>query len=391
MKKVWFLVIFLFLFIPQRVEAKEEVRLYLFYSSTCPHCASEEVLLDDLEDKYDNLTVYKYEVGSGSSVDLLQKVLKALDYSTNSVPFTVIGSEYFSGYNDNVGYKIEDAIKYYSGFSHKDVVGEIIGIVPEFVGEESPNQELSDNVSIPILGEVNPKDISLPLVAVILGLIDGFNPCAMWVLVFLITVLIGLNDRKKMWILGITFLVSSAIVYLFFMLAWLNVAIKMEQVRWLQLVIAVIALTAGTININSYFKTADGCNVVDSKKRVRVINQIKKFTSQKSFLLAILGIIGLAFTVNLIELACSAGLPLLFTQILAINNLSKLMYAVNIFIYIFFFLLDDLVVFIIAMITLKVTGISTKYTKYSHLIGGIIMILIAALMLFKPEWLMFNF
>ena len=95
--------------------------------------------------------------------------------------------------------------------------------------------------------------------------------------------------------------------------------------------------------------------------------------------------------VNLIELACSAGLPLLFTQILAINDLSNFMYGLNILIYILFFLFDDLIIFTIAMITFKVTGISTKYTKYSHLIGGIIMLIIAALMLLKPEWLMFNF
>jgi len=116
-----------------------------------------------------------------------------------------------------------------------------------------------------------------------------------------------------------------------------------------------------------------------------------QYASEKYFFLAILGIMGLAFMVNLIELACSAGLPLLFTQILAINNLSTFMYGLNIFIYILFFLFDDLIIFTIAMITFKVTGISTKYTKYSHLIGGIIMLLIAILMIFKPDWLMFNF
>ena len=151
-------------------------------------------------------------------------------------------------------------------------------------------------------------------------------------------------------------------------------------------------MVAGIVNLNSYFKANEsGCNVVDSKKRKRIIDYIKKFTSEKYFFLAILGIMGLAFMVNLIELACSAGLPLLFTQILAINNLSTFMYGINIFIYILFFLFDDLIIFTIAMITFKVTGISTKYTKYSHLIGGIIMLLIAVLMIFKPDWLMFNF
>lgn len=392
MKKILISLALLILIIPFKISAKEQVRLYLFYSDTCPHCASEELLLEDLQKKYDNLVVYKYEVSNNESSELMNKALKALDYSTNRVPFTVIGSKHFSGYNVNVGYQIEDMIKYYSGFSHKDVVGEILGIVPTFVGEEKPNQALSGNVKIPILGEINPKSISIPLVAVVLGLIDGFNPCAMWVLIFLITILIGMNDRKKMWILGIIFLLTSAIVYLLFMVAWLNIALKMNQIRWLQLIIATIALTAGTININNYFKAQDdGCSVVEAKKRRKIFEKIKKFAGQKSFIVAILGIMGLAFTVNLIELACSAGLPLLFTQILAINNLSKLMYAINILIYIFFFLLDDLIVFIVAMITLKVTGISTKYTKYSHLIGGLIMLIIAILMIFKPEWLMFNF
>ena len=201
-----------------------------------------------------------------------------------------------------------------------------------------------------------------------------------------------MNDRKKMWILGSTFLITSAVVYLLFMVAWLNITLKMRDIAILRMIIAFIALIAGAINLNSYFKANEsGCTVVESNKRKKIINYIKKFTSEKYFFLALIGIMGLAFIVNLIELACSAGLPLLFTQILAINDLSKFMYALNIGIYIFFFLIDDLIIFIIAMITFKVTGISTKYTKYSHLIGGIIMLLISILMIFKPEWLMFNF
>ena len=54
-------------------------------------------------------------------------------------------------------------------------------------------------------------------------------------------------------------------------------------------------------------------------------------------------------------------------------------------------MLDDIIVFMIAVITLKVTGISNKYQKYSHLIGGILMLIIGILMIVKPEWLMFNF
>ena len=206
--------------------------------------------------------------------------------------------------------------------------------------------------------------------------------------------LLGTKDRKKMWILGLTFLFTSAFIYLLFMVAWLNVAIKMNTVIWLRITIAIIAIIAAFINLKSFYKGLKkdtGCEVVDSKKRKNIIEKIKKFTLEKSLILGLLGVMTLAVSVNFIELACSAGLPLLFTQILALNNLSKLSYMIYILIYIFFFLIDDIIVFVIAMFTLKITGISNKYSKYSHLIGGIIMLLIGLLMIIKPEWLMLNF
>ena len=127
------------------------------------------------------------------------------------------------------------------------------------------------------------------------------------------------------------------------------------------------------------------------EKRKKTLSQIKRITSESRFLLAILGVMLLAISVNIVELACSAGLPLVFTQVLALNNLTAFEYGTYIFFYILFFLIDDLFVFFIAMVTMKVTGISNKYAKYSHLIGGIIMVLIGILLFFKPEWLMLNF
>ena len=118
---------------------------------------------------------------------------------------------------------------------------------------------------------------------------------------------------------------------------------------------------------------------------------VMKFTHEKSLLLASLGVIALAVSVNVVELACSAGLPVLFTNILALNEVSTEMSSLYILIYIFFFMLDDLIVFNVAMFTLKVTGVTTKYTKYTHLIGGLIMLIIGILLILKPEWIMFNF
>ena len=178
------------------------------------------------------------------------------------------------------------------------------------------------------------------------------------------------------------------------MVAWLQIAVTALQQVLLRTLIAIVAIVGGAINLRSYLKQKNnpsGCTVVNDNKRQKMFAKIKKFTHEKSFILAIFGVITLAVSVNLVELACSAGLPLLFTSVLAMNDLNTLEYGFNIFLYILFFLLDDIIVFVIAMKTLEVTGISTKYSKYSHLIGGLIMLLIGLLLIVKPEWIMFNF
>ena len=254
------------------------------------------------------------------------------------------------------------------------------------------NSNSESKLDIPLIGTVSLKDKSIPVIAILIGLVDGFNPCAMWILIFLITMLFDYPSRKKMWILGCTFLFTSAFIYFLFMISFLNVAMFINSITILKLLIAFFALIFGGFNIYRYFKTKDvGCDVVDKNKRRKIINRIKNILSSKSFAFAIGGIILLAISVNLIELLCSLGLPVMFTEILAYNNITGVKNILYIILYIIFFLIDDLVVFFVAMKTLKITAISNKYSKYSHLIGGLIMIAIGLLMIFKPEWLMFNF
>lgn len=397
------LLCFGFLFAPP-VLAEEKVDLYLFYGQGCPHCAKEEEFLKELEDKYSNLQVHLYETwNSTENNQLLTRVKNALGIQNSYVPFTVINGFSYTGYSENVAYQIEKRIQNYD-FQREDIVKKVLANPSaydtvqkkeEIINSKSDKQvkkEEDTNIVLPFLGKVNAKKASLPVMATIIGLVDGFNPCAMWILLFLISMLIGMKNRKRMWVLGLTFLVSSALCYLFFMLSWLNVAKMVSSVTVVRNIIAVVALIAGTINLIRYFKKEeDACDVVDDKKRKKIFQKIKKFTNEKHLIPALLGIILLAFSVNLVELACSAGLPVLFTQILAMNELSAFEYGFYIFMYIFFFLIDDIVVFTIAMFSLKVTGFSTKYSKYSHLIGGIIMLLIGILLIFKPEILMFNF
>ncbi len=396
--KIVLILVLTFIFVPFKVNADEKViNIHLFYGEGCPHCAKEEAFLEEYLEGRTDIKLYKYEVWyDKDNQDLLKKVQEKLNDDRSGVPYTVIGDKILYGYLEGT---TDKSIKKYvkknlKSDNYRDYVGEITGIVKE----QTTNNEListDEEVEVPILGSVNAKNVSLPLLSVVLGFVDGFNPCAMWILIFLITMLFNMKNKKKMWILGLTFILTSGIVYLLFMLTWLNLATFISKVQFIRLAVAAVAIITGIINLskfaNSINKKDEGCDVVDKKERKNIMNKIISITKEKKFILAIFGIIALAASVNIIELMCSIGLPLLFTQILAMNDLNTFEYMLYMFIYILFFLIDDIIVFVVSMITLKVTGLSTKYTKYSHLVGGIIMIIIGLLLIIKPEILMFNF
>lgn len=373
MKKILFTLLMLFSCV-NFVNA-EEVTMYFFYGETCPHCEKEHEFLDELEKEYENLTILRYEVWyNEENQELMKEKADEVGLTTQKVPLTIVGDNYIVGYTTSYNSKIEKMVT---------------DAMKTEQNECTPNENV---IELPLLGEVNVKKISIGLVSAIIGLVDGFNPCAMWILLFLISMLIGMKDRKRMWIIGLTFLFTSALIYLLIMMSWLNLVVNIGLSLWIRYIIATIAVIGAIFNISKYFKSKDsGCDVVKESKRTKVFDKIRKFTHEKSLFLALIGVITLAISVNFIELMCSAGLPLVYTEILAINDISGLKALGYTLIYILFFLFDDLIIFFIAMITLKISAISTKYTKYSHLVGGIIMLIIGLLLIFKPEWIMFNF
>ena len=243
-----------------------------------------------------------------------------------------------------------------------------------------------------MLGKINARNASITLVAIVLGLIDGFNPCAMWILLLLINMSLATNNRKKMIWVGVIFLLTSGSIYFISMLG-MGVIIDLAMVSIIRDVIAGVAIILGIFNLRTYIKTRKetGCHVVEKNKRKNIINKINKILASKSFFLGLLGTVFLAISVNLIELACSLGFPTVFLEILSINGIVKFKKIVYLLVYILFYLIDDFVVFLIAVFTLKSKGISTKYNKLVNLIGGILMILMGILLIFKPEWIMLNF
>lgn len=392
MKKFSYALVLMLMLIPNIVFGKK-LDIYLFYGDGCPHCAAEERFLNAYIKKNNNIKLHKYEVWySNDNVSKLEEVSKITGEEAGSIPYLIIGDKAVVGYSSSINSKIENRINECLKEGCSDNVGVYLGVTDD-AGKDNTNSN-DEEYDVPILGNIKAKDVSLPILGVIIGLVDGFNPCAMWILIFLISMLFGMKEKKKMWILGLTFIITSGVVYFLFMASWLNLATFMNKISIVRLLIGIFAIIFGTINLYNYIKSIgkdSGCTVTNDKKRKKIITYIKKIVTEKKFIIALLGIMILAFSVNLIELLCSLGLPVMYTEILSLNNLTTTEHILYMFLYILFFLLDDIIIFIIAMKTLEIKAISNKYTKYSHLIGGLIMLIMGILMILKPEWLMFNF
>ncbi len=393
--KKYLIIVLLLLLIPINTLANEKVNIYVFHQYTCPHCKHALAYLNELKNERDDINLYDFELLKSENAHnriLYQDVCELLNIKIQSVPLIIIGNEYFIGYSSSKNTEIIKLINFYKEKDYKDIVGQKLKIVSEDNNEIINYDDKEYSVDT-IFGKVNLKNLSLPIITIIIGFVDGFNPCAMWILIFLITMLFNMKNKKKMWILGLTFIGMSAFMYFIFLMAWINVNNFINSVHILQVLVGIFAIIFACFNLYNYFKErkSDGCTVIKKEKRKFIFDKITRIVENKYFILSIIGIISLAIIVNLIELLCSLGLPTMYTEILSMNNLSKGEYIFYNVLYILFFIIDDLVVFIISMITLKSTAISTKYNKYSHLIGGIIMLIIGILMIFKPEWLSFNF
>lgn len=389
MKKIIKFILFLLLIIPTstlalskdyndyvgkyyNIKNDEKVNIYLFYSKICPHCQKEEKYFETLKEKYqDKINIYTYEVTENKTNNEIMKSLKKeLKENSQGVPFTIIGSKTFLGYDESLNERIENTIESYL----------------------DENTKTDNTYTIPILGKIEAKNASIILIAIILGFIDGFNPCAMWILLLLINMCISIKDKKKMLIVCLTFIITSGIIYFLSMLG-IGFILDLTTISYIRNIIAILAIILGIYNLYTYLKTRKqtGCHVVKKEKRKTIITKINNILNNKNTLLMFGGTIILATSVSLVEMACSLGFPTIFLELLSINNIHSFLKVTYLLIYILFYLIDDIIVLFLSIKAFETKGISTKYNKYVHLIGGIIMVIMGVLLIFKPEWIMFNF
>lgn len=354
-------------------EVSSNADIILFYGDGCPHCEKAQVYLNELKELYPDLIIEELEVYKNvDNQKRMSEISDNLETEVKGVPFIVIGENYIFGYDSN-------------GRTNK----QILNYLNIENSVEKVTEEESTSIDLPLFGTISTGSISLPIFTIMVAVIDGFNPCAMWTLLFLLSILVGMKDKKRMWILGSFFIMASAFVYFIFLAAWFNFFSFFAYVTWIKIVIGIIALVAGGYYLKEAIKNPTGaCHITNNSKKSIILEKIKIFTRSQSLIVGVLGMIVLAIAVNIIELACSAGLPAVYTQVLSINELPVWQYYSYLLLYVLVFMIDDLFIFFTAMMTLKITGIQGKYSQISHWIGGILLLIIGILLIFKPDWLM---
>jgi hypothetical protein len=210
----------------------------------------------------------------------------------------------------------------------------------------------------------------------------------MWVLVFLIGLLLGIRDRARMWLLGSAFLAASAVIYFLIMTAWLNALLLLGAVAYVRLGIGVVAVGAGLHYLRTFVQNPGiACEITAPERRRRTLERLRQLALEPRLGFALLGIVALAAAVNLVEFLCSAGVPAVYTALLAQSDLPAWARHLYLMLYLAVFMLDDVAVFVAAMMTLRVTGLTGRYTRYAHLLGGLVLVALGAVLLLRPELL----
>ena len=356
--------------------APHQRQIAFFFHPQCPHCRAQKAFIPYLQAKYSELSWTHYDTSRPDNVRLLADFIAKSGRPDRSVgvPMTFIGPYVIDGFGtpETTGVQLEQAIR------------ALLANDPSLFPQADPGGG-RQTLDLPLVGTIRLAEYSLPALAVIIGLVDGFNPCAMWVLVYLISLIVSLNDRRKIWLLVGTFVASSGILYFLFMTAWLNVFLFLGYLRSLTLIIGLGALGAGILSIREYVQTKGQvtCAIGDAASKKRTMNRIDRIVDAPLTLFTVFSIIVLAFIVNSIEFACSAALPAIFTHTLALRDLPTLEYYGYILLYDFFFMLDDLVIFSLAVLALD-TSIGQRYAGHCRLVGGVVLVALGGVMVFWP-------
>lgn len=345
------------------------VEVILFHSETCPHCAAERAFLQELVEDHEHVTVVLYEVsGNAANRRLFSDTAETLGFEARVVPTTIIGDLYWEGFNDTVERQILAVVE-----------GRLAGIDVDPVDEQV--------IDVPGWGDVDLTDRSMLLSTVLIAFVDGLNPCSLWVLSLLLALVLHSGSRRRVVAVGAVFLAITTALYGLFIVGMYSVLTHLAYVTWIQRAVAAVAAAFAIVNIKDYFHPGKGPSLsISAERKPAIYRQMRALGRPEEPIGVVLtGTAALAVGVSLVETPCTAGFPILWTDLLAANETS-LPTAVLLFaVYMAVFLVDELAVFGAAVFTMRAVKLQERHGRGLKLVAGTVMLALAVAMVVDPD------
>ncbi len=404
-----------------------KIFIYFFWGDGCPHCAEAKPFLQDLAQRYPEVQVESFEVWyNADNQALFEQMAAAHAFQPRYVPTFFIGERQWEGFSEELRQEIEAVVRDCVENGCPDAgAGVIPGrelqptLTPTQVtsleacsvdSETCDDEELpaaafsqsgpdSGNVEASAPAEVSGKTITLPLIGAVdlgaqslwvstalIAFVDGFNPCSLWVLSILIALTLRTGSRKKIFIIGLTFITVTALVYVLFIAGLFTMLSYIRFLGWIQAAVSLLALFFAAVNIKDYFWYKEGLSfTIDDAQKPGLYKRMRQVLQAGDSLGALLAAtVGLAVGVSLVEFSCTAGFPVLWTNLVAAQNVAPLTFALLLLLYMVIYQIDELGIFLAAVVTLRVSKLEEKHGRILKLISGALMLTLAGVMLIKP-------
>jgi thiol-disulfide isomerase/thioredoxin len=387
---------------PSRIASADPVYIYLFWGEGCPHCAKAKPFLESLAGQNGRIVLRAYEIYyTPANHDVFEAVCRAVGFEPQYVPTIIIGNRYWEGYSEQIALDIELAVDSCLTNGCPDAGAGIVAPLPTAVrtatplptapqteptapsGLDSPSQA----IRVPLLGTVNLSAQSLPVSTLLISLVDGVNPCSVWVLTMLLALTLHTGSRRKVLVIGLIFLTVTAAIYGLFIAGLFTVFSVLSFTGWIQAAVSLVALVFGLVNLKDYFWYKEGVSftISDSKKPGLFQRMRNLMDPDLSFWSLAAGTVVLAAGVSLVEFSCTAGFPVLWTNLLVSQGVGTLTFLLLLLLYLVVYQADEMVIFGAAVYSLKASRLEEKHGRLLKLAGGVLMLTLAAVMLVRPS------
>jgi thiol-disulfide isomerase/thioredoxin len=335
--------------------AQEKIEIDFFYGESCPHCAAEHKFLDELEKEHPEIEINRYSFSDSQNQELLKGLCEqcGAERYFGLVPLTFIDQEFFLGFDDGIGQEIENFI---------------LGQIP------------NNKINFPLIGEIDPRSYSLPVLAVILGFLDGFNICSLGALVLILGLVLVLRSRVKILFFGGIFVLTTAIVYGVLIGLWYKFfSFLAPHLRLMEILIGFLGIGGGLYFLRQFFKIKKRGPVCESGPGKGTAEKfsfkIKEALRGEKNVIFVAGIVLLfAAVITVVEFPCSAVVPVIFAGILVKSGLSAIHYFSYIALFIIFYMLDEIFVFLVAVFKMNLWLTSRKFVLWITLVEAIVLL-----------------